>query len=327
VPPGEAAREAQTAQTLTEILESLEQAGVPGTTGASGATVGTLVIENKGDVPILVCAGTVVKGGNQDRQIGQDVVLKAKTTTPVDAFCVEQGRWESARLGQETGGKFEVLDGMATAKVRAKGQYEKDQGGVWQEVAEARTDVVRLSHQDADAPGPSGPPMNPPVLVSAGLHSGPTTNAAIGLSTTSFAAAFDANAASSEDLKRLADAVKKHFAGEPRAVGFAYAVNGKPVAVRTFAHPRLLGKQLDDFVRGMATEALLAKSEATAKQATAADVVNLVASISSADEKVAATKGLNQNGIRVNATGYNANCYVAGADGKLEAVTRDWTAK
>ena len=33
-------------------------------------------------------------------------------------------------------GKFEVLEGVATAKVRAKGQYEKDQGGVWQEVAQ-----------------------------------------------------------------------------------------------------------------------------------------------------------------------------------------------
>ena len=40
----------------------------------------TLVIENKGDVPIYVLAGTVVKGGKQDRQIGQDFIIEGKKT-------------------------------------------------------------------------------------------------------------------------------------------------------------------------------------------------------------------------------------------------------
>jgi len=261
--------------------------------------VNTLVIENKGDLPILVCAGTVVKGGNQDRQIGQDFVLKANSTTPVDAFCVEQGRWQSDRLGAQTGGKFEVLDGMATAKVRAKGQYEKDQSGVWQEVAAVRTTFP---------------------MTNFGV---PATNSAIGLSS-SYAVAFDA-VASAEDLKRCEVAVKKHFAAHEGAVGFAYAINGEPVTVRTFAHPRLLGKQLDDFVRGMATEALLAKTDAPAKPCDAKDVVALVKEISAANETVEETKGLNRNGLRRNAAGYNGNCYVPDKDGKQATLTQDWT--
>src|SRR5262245_40634645 len=52
-----------------------------------------LSIENKGKRAIYVLAGTVVKGGNQDRQIGQDVVIEQGTKVAVDAFCVEQGRW------------------------------------------------------------------------------------------------------------------------------------------------------------------------------------------------------------------------------------------
>src|SRR5947209_307589 len=36
--------------------------------GATGGTVNELVIENKGDTPIYVLAGTVVKGGKRDRQ-------------------------------------------------------------------------------------------------------------------------------------------------------------------------------------------------------------------------------------------------------------------
>jgi len=287
-PPTQTPEEAN--QTLSQVLQTLD-----------GASVNTLVIENKGNLPILVCAGTVVKGGNQDRQIGQDFVLKANSTTPVDAFCVEPGRWTSDRLGQETLGKFQVLEGMATAKVRAKGQYEKDQGGVWQEVAAV-----------------NATPVDPPLA----LAGQPIVRSS------SFAVAFDQKAiASAEDLKRCEDAVKKHFAARKDAVGFAYAINGKPVAVRTFAHPRLLGRQFDDFVRGMATEALLAKGEPAAKPASASDVVALVAKISAADEKVAETSGLNFNGMRANEVGYNGNCYVTDKEGKLAPLTQDWTAR
>src|SRR5262249_18323600 len=41
----------------------------------SGDDVNALVVENKGDAPILVCAGTLLQGGNQDRQVGDDVVI------------------------------------------------------------------------------------------------------------------------------------------------------------------------------------------------------------------------------------------------------------
>lgn len=296
----------ESGQTLVEVLEEPAQQQVAQV--ASGATVGTLVIENMGDLPILVCAGTVVKGGNQDRQIGQDFVIKAKSETPVDAFCVEQGRWQQERLGADTGGKFEVLDGMATAKVRMKGQYEKDQSGVWQEVATVK---VQMSEPIAFA--------NPSRL---------DATFAFPVQSSSFAVAFDANAeASKENLQRCEDAVKKHFAADAQAVGFAYAINGKPVAVRTFAHPRLLAQHLDTFVRGMATEALLEKTDAPSKAADPKDLVALVAKISTSNESVEKTTGLNRNGIRVHAEGYNANCYVADKDGKSTALTRDWTAK
>jgi hypothetical protein len=286
-------------------------------TAEGGAVVNTLVIENKGDLPILVCAGTVVKGGNQDRQIGQDFVLEAKSTTPVDAFCVEQGRWQSLRLGEETSGKFQVLDGMATAKVRAKGQYEKDQGGVWQEVRTVRTYFsTSVRAQAAEGEGAFEEP--------AATFAFPF--AAEDALSSSLAVALDATAASAADLKRCEAAVQKHFAAHEGAVGFAYAINGKPVAVRTFAHPRLLRKQLQDFVRGMAADALVAKGE-PARDARAEDVVALVKEISTAHERVEATSGLNRNGIRVAEAGFNSNCYVPAPDGEPFALTQDWTAK
>ena len=39
------------------------------------ATVSKLVVENLSDRPVLVTAGTIVKGGKQDRQLGQDLVI------------------------------------------------------------------------------------------------------------------------------------------------------------------------------------------------------------------------------------------------------------
>jgi hypothetical protein len=50
-----------------------------------GGQVSKVVIENKGTLPILVLAGTLVKGGKQDRQIAQDFIIAAGQTVPVDA--------------------------------------------------------------------------------------------------------------------------------------------------------------------------------------------------------------------------------------------------
>ena len=102
----------------------------------AGAQVNTLVIENKGTTPIYVLAGTVVKGGNQDRQIGQDFIIEAKQVTGVDAFCVEHGRWSGERDGRATEGKFDTTAQLVTSSVRAAGQYKQNQSEVWAKVAD-----------------------------------------------------------------------------------------------------------------------------------------------------------------------------------------------
>ncbi len=121
--------------TLPSALEKeLAEVREVGDEARGGATVGTLEIENKGKVPIYVLAGTVVKGGKQDRQIAQDFVIDAHSTILVDAFCVERNRWNEDRAGISTNGKFEALKTLATSKVRAAGQYQGNQGEVWEQV-------------------------------------------------------------------------------------------------------------------------------------------------------------------------------------------------
>ena len=58
-------------------------------------TVGQLEVENLSDsLDLYIQAGDVVKGGRQDRTLGVDFVLPAKSgRVPIPSFCVESGRW------------------------------------------------------------------------------------------------------------------------------------------------------------------------------------------------------------------------------------------
>ena len=258
--------------------------------GGDGAEVGRLVVVNGGKLPILVCAGTVVIGGKQDRQIGKDFVIPAGQRVIVDSFCVEQGRWNATRGGEATAGKFKVAGYIAPEGVRKGGQYIGDQSEVWRKVA-----VVNGKRKTAG-------------------HGTSLANA-------TEKADEAARAADAEMAKR----VRAHFA-KRKAVGFAYAINGKPVTVRAFAHERVFASQFELFLPAMCIEAQLAGTPQKRVEARAADVVAMVAELQKAAEVEQKTSGANINGLAKGARGYRANCYIL--DGKKKvAVTRDWTRK
>ena len=96
------------------------------------AQVDTLAIENRGDTRILACAGTVVTGGKQDRQLGEDIVVEPQTTVSVKAFCVEPFRWAGTN-------NFVGTSLKTSAPVRAAGQYSGDQQLVWYDIEVAQT--------------------------------------------------------------------------------------------------------------------------------------------------------------------------------------------
>ena len=276
--------------------------------GGDAAQVGTLVIENEGDVPILVCAGTVVKGGKQDRQIGQDFVIQAKATVPVDAFCVEQGRWAAQEINlvpsnftpPRSENTFYAATTNASKGVRTSGQYEKNQGKVWDEVAK-NLDACSVENETQ----------------------------------TLQAALEQVDPELAKRRETIEKAVAEHFtklaANETKPVGFAYAINGKPVTVRAFAHERLLKGQLPAFLKAMGMEAEMAREEKAAK-AHAKDVVALVAAINKSREEVKKTRAANQNGYREAQEGFSAWCYIrvpskSPAKQSWAVVSADWTAR
>ena len=206
------------------------------------ATVGALVIENLGKVPIFVLAGTVVKGGKQDRQIGQDFVIAAKETVDVEAFCVEQGRWTQSREGKNTGGRFSASGMLAPRKVRNAAQHDSDQGKVWDEVAKTNAKAKK----SAD----SGTLM----------------------------ATLDADDVK-DQRQKLSKAAAKALGGAPSSdevLGVAYAINGQIRGARWFASRQLFEQHRDKLLETAALEALLAEPAPEAKKLAAKEVRDFV---------------------------------------------------
>jgi hypothetical protein len=102
-------------------------------------TVGELEVENLSEtIDIFIQAGDVLKGGRQDRILGIDFIVPARSgRVPVPAFCVESGRWHKRRSEDD------VLFSCSTHSLHAKSarlaaKVSKDQHAVWDGVAESQ---------------------------------------------------------------------------------------------------------------------------------------------------------------------------------------------
>jgi hypothetical protein len=128
-----------------------------------GASVNELALVNKSGKKLLLLAGEVIVGGQQDRIVQEDrIIPPVSVPIALDVFCVEHGRWtpratsySSAGGGSGGGGsnvvarerapaaqavedaspaKFSSLGAVAHPKLRAAAQDKKDQSAVWSEV-------------------------------------------------------------------------------------------------------------------------------------------------------------------------------------------------
>jgi hypothetical protein len=268
----------------------------------AGAQVNKLVIENKGELPILVLAGTVVKGGKQDRQIGQDFVVGARSTVPVDAFCVEHGRWTDRREGAATGGKFVTAPVLANDEVRAAGQYERNQSEVWAKVGKVNAATKKAA--------PSG---------------------------TLMATLDDSEIKASR--ARLAGAARAGLDGAEQpgdVVGVAYAVDGDVRAVRFFLNAKMFRQYEDTLLQTAAVDAVTAQANAkgsgkpvadgAAKPEAVVDFVSKVATSDKHDERD--TPAENVNEYRESEGGWSSKATMKPKGGKpAKAVTTDYLKK
>jgi hypothetical protein len=100
--------------------------------------VNRLTIQNRSNQDVFVQAGDIVKGGQQDRVLALDLIVPPKSRRiPIDAFCVEQGRW--SRRGNEAVTAFsESNNALATKDLKIAAKASRSQGEVWANVGKAQ---------------------------------------------------------------------------------------------------------------------------------------------------------------------------------------------
>jgi hypothetical protein len=201
-----------------------------------GAEVNRLTLTNNSDRALLLLAGEIVTGGKQDRVVGQDRIVAPKSG-PVDlgVFCVEPHRWTGASA--EFGG---VTPFMAQPSVRKEAMAQKNQQGVWDQVARSQMSVV------VEAPA-----------------------AAPAISQTSSYAATMQNRFVRDKVDAVAAPLERSYErllGELRAqhaVGAVVAVDGEILWSDVFASPALFEAYWPKLVRSYAAEAIAAHTVPT----------------------------------------------------------------
>jgi hypothetical protein len=92
---------------------------------------------------VFIQSGDIVKGGKQDRTIGQDVVLAPKSgKVSLSAFCVEQGRWQPR--GSEGVREFSSSKkSLSSKELKIATKKAKSQGEVWNAVEQEQDKLSR----------------------------------------------------------------------------------------------------------------------------------------------------------------------------------------
>ena len=100
--------------------------------------VNELAIRNVSSEEVFVQAGEIVKGGEQDRMLGVDLIVPPHSKKiPIAAFCVESGRW-TKRGGEQAGVFSSSVDAAVSRDLKIAAKLANSQGEVWKDVAVAQ---------------------------------------------------------------------------------------------------------------------------------------------------------------------------------------------
>lgn len=122
----------------TTLETAINQSKIKVQETSSSGTVNTLRFSNVSKDTIIIGMGDIVKGGKQDRVIEKDTLICPNQTISLSVYCVEQGRWSSggnSKRGVNDAASFAYHSNINNS-VRKSIVKEKNQGKVWQKVAE-----------------------------------------------------------------------------------------------------------------------------------------------------------------------------------------------
>jgi hypothetical protein len=186
------------------------------------------------DQEVFIQSGDIVRGGRQDRTIRHDLVLAVGPgKAPLDAFCVEQGRWQ--KRGGESAGIFAASgNSISSNSTKRAVQLDGDQGGVWRNVAQQQS---RLNiNVDTDLRDPASPTSLELTLENPNLKD-----------------------VAAEYVTALTTAPTD----QPDVVGMAFAINGQLNCAEVYSSPALFRAMWPRLLNSAAIEAVSVKDRAT----------------------------------------------------------------
>ncbi len=197
--------------------------------------VNQLLIENLGDVDLFIQAGDIVKGGKQDRTVGTDFIVPARSgQVPLPAFCVEHARW-SPRRAEPVSHFSESKHAVASKKARLALLMERDQRAVWDSVGDEQRQLRDALDDEVRATA------SPSSLELTYEHD------AVRMAVDDYFPALDQAVAGAGDA----------------VVGVVWAINGRLSHADRYGHPALFAKLWRKLQRAAATEALGVRRAAT----------------------------------------------------------------
>ena len=188
--------------------------------------VGELSADNNSSDYIFIMAGDLVRGGKQDRTIGEDIVLApGYKRAPIKSYCVEEDRW--GPRGSEPLAYFTSSHHMLNNKaLKVAVRIEQSQDRVREEIADFHS---RMNNQ-----------MNEDV-----------TNE---ISPTSLLLTLE-NEKIKDSIAEYVDALLTAFEDKNDVTGFAFFINGKISTVETFGNAALFRMMQRKLLEAAALEA------------------------------------------------------------------------
>jgi hypothetical protein len=209
--------------------------------------VNELAIENRSSSEeVFVQAGDIVKGGQQDRTLAVDLIVPVKSgRIPIDAFCVESGRW--TQRGNEAISQFNSSQNMLPSKeLKLAAKADSSQSKVWQEVETARENLSYSLNQDV-----------------AGVASRSSMQLAL------------ENDKVEESASKYVDKISAIVDGRSDVIGFVFAINNKLNSADVYPSNAMFKQFWPRLLKAAAVETVAENSPAAARPAKEALSINI----------------------------------------------------
>ena len=129
------------------LREALERGVLVVGEVSAGGSVPELMVENKGDVAVLILDGEELAGAKQNRVLNTTILVGPKSATKIPVSCTEHGRWSYvSEVFRESGNVMspmlrQVNMQRVHSSLRSGARFQGDQGAVWDGIAKMHEDA------------------------------------------------------------------------------------------------------------------------------------------------------------------------------------------